>query len=220
MNKFIPTEKTKVNRLPKRGFYDKDTIYKILDEGIICHVAFTLKDKPFIIPIAYVRTGDSIYIHGAKSNRMMNTITDGNDACITVTLLDGYVLARSIFHHSMNYRSVVVFGKGELVEDREEKITVLRAFSEKIMPGRWDDVRQPNEKELYSTSVLRFHIEEASAKIRTGPVADDKEDYDLNVWAGVLPVKTTFGDPQKDEQLKKDITMPGYLLDFVSSKNK
>ena len=218
MNKFIPTERTKVNRLSKRGFYDKETIYSILDGGIICHVGFTLKGRPFVIPTAYVRLDDFIYIHGAKSNQMINAINNGSEACITITLLDGYVLARSAFHHSMNYRSVVVFGKGKIVEEQEEKINALRAFTEYLMPGRWDDIRKPSEKELYATSILKFQIEEASAKIRTGPAIDDKEDYELNTWAGVLPVKTVFAEPQRDEQLKKEIVEPGYLLDFVSSK--
>ena len=149
---------------------------------------------------------------------MMNAINNGSEACITVTLLDAYVLARSAFHHSMNYRSVIMFGKGEVVENQEEKVAALKAFTEHFMPGRWDDVRKPSEKELYATSILKFRIEEASAKIRTGPAVDDKEDYELNVWAGVLPVKTMFGEVQRDELLKKDIVEPGYLLDFVSSK--
>ena len=218
MSKFIPTERTRVKRLPKRGFYDKETIYKILDEAIICHVGFTLDSIPFVIPTAYVRIDDCIYIHGAKSNQMMNAINNSGEACITVTLLDGYVMARSVFHHSMNYRSVVMFGKGKIVENKDERINALRAFSEHVMPGRWDDVRQPSEKELYATSILKFQIEEASAKIRTGQVIDDEEDYALNVWAGVLPVKTVFGEPQKDERLKNDITEPEYLLKFISSK--
>ncbi|MGA8263357.1 MAG: pyridoxamine 5'-phosphate oxidase family protein [Ignavibacteriaceae bacterium] len=213
-----PTERTKVNRLAKRGFYDKATIFSILDEGIICQVGFIFNGRPFIIPTAYVRLNDFIYIHGAKSNQMINAINNGSEACFTVTLLDGYVLARSAFHHSMNYRSVVMFGKGKIVEDQQEKINALKAFTEHVMPGRWDDVRKPSEKELYATGVLRFPIEEASAKIRTGPAVDDKDDYELNVWAGVLPVKTMFAEPQRDERLKKEIVEPDYLLNFISSK--
>ena len=218
MSEFVSTKRTKVKRLAKRGSYDKNTIYSILDEAIICHVGFTLNGGPFVIPTAYVRINDFIYIHGAKTNQMMNAINNGSEACITVTLLDAYVLARSAFHHSMNYRSVIMFGKGEVVENQEEKVAALKAFTEHFMPGRWDDIRKPSEKELYATSILKFRIEEASAKIRTGPAVDDKEDYELNVWAGVLPVKTMFGEVQRDELLKKDIVEPGYLLDFVSSK--
>jgi nitroimidazol reductase NimA-like FMN-containing flavoprotein (pyridoxamine 5'-phosphate oxidase superfamily) len=220
MNNFNPTEKTKVSRLPKRGFYDKDTIYGILDEGIICHVGFIINDNPFVIPTAYVRVDDCIYIHGAKSNRMINAINDGSEACISVTLLDGYVLARSAFHHSMNYRSVVMFGKGKIVEGDDEKMKALKAFTEHVVKGRWDDVRKPTEKEMYTTSVLKFPIEVASAKIRTGPPVDDKDDYDMDVWAGVLPVKTMFGEPIRDEQLKENVPVPGYLINYISSKNK
>jgi nitroimidazol reductase NimA-like FMN-containing flavoprotein (pyridoxamine 5'-phosphate oxidase superfamily) len=220
MNNFIPTEKTKVNSLPKRGFYDRETIYNILDEGIICHVGFVIKGKPFVIPTAYVRVDDYIYVHGAKSNRMINAINEGSEACIAVTLLDGYVLARSAFHHSMNYRSVVMFGKGSIVEDGEEKMKALKEFTEHLVKGRWNDVRKPHEKEMNTTSVLKFPIEEASAKVRTGPPADDKADYDMDVWAGVLPVKTMFGAPIRDEQLKEDVSVPDYLTDNISSKNK
>ena len=218
MNEFSPTERTKVKRLATRGFYDEETVYSILDEAIICHVGFTINGRPFIIPTAYVRIKDCIYIHGAKSNRMINVISSGSEACITVTLLDGYVLARSAFHHSMNYRSVVMFGKGEVVEDKEEKIAALKAFTEHMMPNRWDDVRKPTDKELNATSILKFRIEEASAKIRTGPAVDDEEDYVLDVWAGVLPVRTTYGNLQRDEQLKENVIEPGYLLNFISSK--
>ena len=220
MNNFIPTEKTKVNRLPKRGFYDRETIYSILDEGIISHVSFLIKGKPFVIPTAYVRVDDYIYIHGAKSNRMINAINEGSEACIAVTLLDGYVLARSAFHHSMNYRSVVMFGKGKIVEDYEEKMKALKEFTEHLVKGRWDDVRKPDKKEMNTTRVLKFSIEEASAKVRTGPPVDDKEDYDMNVWAGVLPVKTMFGAPIRDELLKEDVFVPDYLTNYISSKNK
>jgi uncharacterized protein len=220
MNNFIPTEKTKVNRLPKRGYYDMETIYSILDEGIICHVGFLINNKPFVIPTAYVRVDDHIYIHGAKSNQMINAINEGSEACITVTLLDGYVLARSAFHHSMNYRSVVMFGKGKIIEDDEEKMSALKAFTERVVKGRWDDVRKPSEKEMNTTSVLKFPIEEASAKVRTGPPVDDKDDYDMNVWAGVLTVKTMFGELIRDERLKENVSVPGYLTNYILSKNK
>lgn len=218
MREFPRTEKSTVKRLPKRGFYDEETIYKILDEGIICHISFVLNNQPYIIPTAYVRIGDNIYIHGAKANKMMNALNERTNACIAVTLLDGYVLARSAFHHSMNYRSVVLFGKGKIVAEREEKLMALREFSEHLIPGRWDDVRKPNDKELSATIVLKFSIEEASAKIRTGKPIDDKEDYELNIWAGIVPFKFKTGEPVRDEQLKESISLPDYLLDFISVK--
>ncbi len=218
MKEFSLTKKNTVKRLSKRGFYDEETIYKILDEGIICHVSFVLSNQPYIIPTAYVRVGDNIYIHGAKANQMMNALNEGTDACIAVTLLDGYVLARSAFHHSMNYRSVVLFGKGKIVEDKSEKLMALKAFSEHLIPGRWDDVRSPDDKELSATIVLKFSIDEASAKVRTGPPVDDKEDYELNIWAGVVPFKFKTGEPVRDKQLKESISLPDYLLDFISVK--
>ncbi len=218
MTQFSSTEKSKVKRLAKRGCYDRETIYKILDEGIICHVSFVLNGQPFIIPTAYVRAGDDLYIHGSKANRMMNLLNEGADACISVTLMDGYVLARSAFHHSMNYRSAVLFGKAKIVEDRNEKIMALKEFSEHFIPGRWDDVRTPNDKELDATIVLKFSIDEASAKIRTGPPADDKEDYALDIWAGVIPFKITAGEPVPDSVLKESIPIPGYLSKFISGR--
>lgn len=219
MREFSRTEKSNVKRLSKRGFYDRETIYKILDDGIICHVSFIINGQPFIIPTAYARVADDLYIHGAKSNQMMNALNSGADACIAVTLLDGYVLARSAFHHSMNYRSAVLFGKGRIVEDKEEKLMALKAFSEHLITGRWADARNPNDKELSATIVLKFSIEEASAKIRTGPPVDDKEDYkSSNVWAGVVPFQLRVGEPIADEKLKKNIPLPGYLLEFLKSK--
>lgn len=219
MREFCRTEKSKVKRLSKRGFYDRETIYKILDDGIICHVSFIINGQPFIIPTAYARVADNLYIHGAKSNQMMNVLNGGADACIAVTLLDGYVLARSAFHHSMNYRSAVLFGKGKIVEDKEEKLMALKSFSEHLITGRWADARNPNDKELSATIVLKFSIEEASAKIRTGPPVDDKEDYESsNVWAGVVPFQLRAGEPIADEQLKKSIPLPDYLLEFLKSK--
>lgn len=162
------TELTRIRRLPKRGVYDRETIYSILDEGFVCHVGFAIDGKPFVIPTGYARIGDNLVFHGSSASRMMRNIADGIDVCVTVTLLDGLVLARSAFHHSMNYRSVVVFGKALVIEDADEKMNALEAFTEHVVPGRWNEVRWPNELELKATTVLSLPIEEASAKVRTG----------------------------------------------------
>jgi len=217
MSDFKQGEKNKIRRIPNRGHYDKETIYEILDDGIICNISFIIDDQPFIIPTAYARVDDVLYVHGAKTSRMINQINRGLKICFSVTHLDGYVLARSAFHHSMNYRSVVVFGTGKIVNERDEKILALKVFSEHLIPGRWEDVRKPNEKELNATNVLKITIDEASAKIRTGPAVDDKEDYDLDVWAGVLPFKITKGELLKDELLKPGISVPDYLKEFTTN---
>ena len=208
------TERTKVKRLPARGAYDRDTIYSILDEGFICHVGFALDGQPYVIPTGYARIGDDLYIHGSAASRMLRNLSKGVDVCVTVTLVDGLVLARSAFHHSINYRSVVILGKAELVEDREEKDKVLKAFTEHIIPGRWAEIRWPNELEMKATSVLKLPIEEASAKIRTGGPKDDDEDYEMNIWAGVLPLKVTSDDPIPDEVLPEGINVPEHVRKF------
>ena len=205
------TERTKVKRLPARGAHDRETIYSILDEGFICHVGFNIDGQPYVIPTGYARIGDDLYIHGSAASRMLRNLSKGVDVCVTVTLVDGLVLARSAFHHSINYRSVVILGKAELVEDREEKDKVLEAFTEHIIPGRWSEIRWPNDLEMKATSVLKLPIEEASAKIRTGGPKDDDEDYELNIWAGVLPLKITPGDPIPDEVLPKGIDVPEHV---------
>src|SRR5437868_3533754 len=184
----IPTARTRVVREAQRGAYDRDTVYRILDEGFLCHVGFVVDGQPFVIPTSYGRKDASLYIHGSAASRMLRQMKDGVAVCITVTLLDGLVLARSVFNHSMNYRSVVILGKATLVDDPEEKLLALRVLSEHILRGRWDDSRQPNERELKATSVLHVPIEEFSAKLRTGPPKDDEEDYSFPTWAGVIPL--------------------------------
>ena len=192
------SDKTRVRRLPERGRYDRDTIYAILDEALICHVGFVVEGHPVVIPTIHTRVGDDLYFHGAPAAGMLRNLRQGADACVNVTLLDGLVLARSAFHHSMNYRSVVVFGKAEEVADREEKLRVLAALVEHVCRGRSADARGPNEKELKQTIVLRVPISEASAKVRTGPPGDEPEDYAMPIWAGVLPLTLTPGAPVPD----------------------
>ncbi len=214
MEELKKTNRTKVNRVPKRAVYEKETIYKILDETFVCQVAFKIDGQVFIIPTAFGRKDDSIFIHGSNKSRMLNSIKSGEDICIGVTLIDGIVAARSIFHHSINYRSVIIFGEGKEIVDHEEKISALKIITEHILPGRWNDARQPNEKELEITSVFEFKIDEASAKIRTGPPVDEKEDYNLNVWAGVIPLEVKVGEPIKDVEMKKDILLPDYMKKY------
>ena len=198
MSVFTPTERTRVIRRPQRGIYDKTQIHSILDEAYVCHVGFVAQGQPYVIPTAYGRSGDQVYIHGSVANRMLRSLSDGVDVCLTVTLVDGLVLGRSAFHQSMNYRSVVILGKARLVVDRDEKIEALRCFVDHVMPGRWDEVRQPNDKELSATSVLALALDEVSAKVRTGPPLDDEEDYSFPVWAGVVPVRSELGEPEPD----------------------
>jgi len=211
---FIRTEHTKVKRLPKRAAYDRETIYKILDEAFVCHVGFMANEKPFVIPTGYARLDDNLLIHGSAASRMMRNLSEGIEVCVTVTLIDGLVLARSAFHHSMNYRSVVIFGRAKLIGDEQEKFDALRAFTEHIAPRRWADIRPPTEKELKATTVLSLPIEEASAKIRTGNPVDDAEDYNLDVWAGVIPVELKAGKPIDDRQLKSGISVPEYVSGY------
>ncbi len=198
MDAYSPTPRTQVKRLAKRGVYDKSQVHAILDEGFLCHVGFAVDGQPYVIPTGYARVGENLYIHGSAASRMLRTLDGGVDVCLTVTLVDGFVLARSAFHHSMNYRSVVVLGKARLVMDPEEKLLALRSFTNHILPGRWDEVRQPTEQELKSTSVLALPLSEVSAKVRTGGPIDDDEDYSLPIWAGVVPIRTTVGDPAAD----------------------
>lgn len=208
------TERTRVKRLPKRGAYDRDTIYPILDEAFICHVGFAVEGQPYVIPTGYARIGDDLYLHGSSASRMLRNLAEGADVCITVTLIDGLVLARSAFHHSMNYRSVVILGKAVLVSDEKEKLEALEAFTEHIIPGRWPEIRWPNELEIKATSVLKLPINEASAKIRTGGPIDDDEDYTMNIWAGVLPLKTEVGSPVADESLPSGVDLPDHVQNY------
>jgi len=214
MNPTTQTKRTTVRRLPKRGSYDRDTINAILDEGFICHVGFVIDGQPYVIPTGYARVGDQLYIHGSAASRMLRNLSEGISVCVTVTLIDGLVLARSAFHHSMNYRSVVILGKAELVSDNDEKNNALEALTEHIVPGRWADVRWPNDLELKATTVLKLAIDEASAKIRTGGPIDDEEDYAMDVWAGVLPLNLATGEPIADERLELSIFPPDYVTAY------
>lgn len=206
--------RTRVVREPDRGVYDRETAYQILDQGFICHIGFVVEGQPFVIPTAYGRAGDNLYVHGSAASRMLRRLDEGIPVCLTVTLLDGLVLARSVFNHSMNYRSVVVLGKAVAVGDREEKLAALRAVSEHILPGRWDDSRQPNEKELKATLVMRMPIDEFSAKVRTGPPIDDAEDYSFPTWAGVIPLEMVARDPVADPTLKPGREAPAYATHY------
>jgi hypothetical protein len=209
-----PTERTRVVRESHRGAYDRETIDKILDEGYVCHVGFAFDGQPFVIPTLYARVGDAIYFHGSAASRMLRNVSAGISVCITVTLIDGFVLARSVFNHSMNYRSVVALGKATLVDVPEEKLEALRAFTEKIISGRWNDARQPNEKELKATSILRLPLTEVSAKVRSGPVEDDAADYALPVWAGIIPLSLAPGAPIRDERCDLSIPTPAYASQY------
>lgn len=212
MKEIAQTSRTKLKRIPKRGNYNRDTINAILDEAFICHVGFVVDGQPYVIPTGFARVGDDLYIHGSAASRMMRNLAEGIDVCVTVTLIDGLVLARSAFHHSMNYRSVVILGKAEMVTDAGEKNKALEAFTEHVIPGRWAEVRWPTELELKATTVLRLPITEASAKIRTGDPVDDDEDYSMDVWAGVLPLRLTSSQPIADAQLRSGIATPEYLM--------
>ena len=208
---YAPTERTQVKRLPKRASYDQAQVHAILDEGFLCHVGFVLDGQPYVIPTGYARSGEKLYIHGSAASRMLRTLAQGIDVCVTVTLLDGLVLARSAFHHSMNYRSVVVLGKAQLVTDSEEKWAALRCFTNHVVAGRWEQVRQPTEQEMKATTVLVLPLNEVSAKIRTGPPIDDEEDYSLPIWAGVVPVKPQFGEPLPDSRLAPGLAAPAII---------
>ena len=210
----LQTERTTVRRLAKRGHYDQQTIHAILDEALICHVGFAVDGSPVLIPTIHTRVGETLYFHGSAASRMLRSLRDGVEACVCVTLLDGLVMARSAFHHSMNYRSVVVFGTATEVSDRDEKHRVLTAIVEHVARGRSADARGPNEIELKQTLVLALPITEASAKIRTGGPIDDEEDYSLPIWAGVLPLRMVPGEPVADEKLDSAMAVPEYLKHY------
>ncbi|MCA1633813.1 MAG: pyridoxamine 5'-phosphate oxidase family protein [Acidobacteria bacterium] len=214
MSELAPTERTTLKRLPQRGAFDRETMYGILDEGFVCHVGFVVEGQPFIIPTAYGRAGDELFIHGSRASRMLKALRGGIQVCVTVTLVDGLVLARSAFHHSMNYRSVVVFGNARVVESDEEKLSALRSFTEHVAPARWQEVRPPNRQELNSTLVLALPLKEASAKLRTGPPVDDKEDYALPVWAGVVPLTLEAGEAIPDPRLPAGTPLSASLEGF------
>lgn len=214
MTLFTKTEKNRIQRLPKRGQYDRETIYRILDEALICHVGFAEQGQPYVIPINFARVEDRIVLHGAKASRLLKHIAAGQPVCMEATIVDGLVLARSVFHHSVNYRSVVLFGRGHLIEAEEEKLAALKAITEHLIPGRWQETRPPNRKEMNATSVVSIKIEEASAKIRVGPPVDDEEDYALPVWAGILPLRETALSPIHEEGLPEGIPLPEYITHY------
>lgn len=211
MSDYSKSERNTVRRLPTRGSYDRETVFGILDAGFLCHVGFSDGNQPFVIPTLYARDGDSVMLHGSAASRLLGSLSEGIEACITVTHVDGIVLARSAFNHSINYRSVVVFGRGSLIENNEEKLKALELISENTVPGRFEDCRGPSEKELRATSVIRVVIDEASAKIRTGDPIDDKGDLELGFWAGTVPIETRFGNPRPAGNLSEDIVIPGYI---------
>ena len=194
----LKTQRTKLRRLPKRGAHDRPTIDAVLDEALISHIGFVHDGRPAVIPTLHARRGDEVLIHGSAASRMLRTLSAGIDLCLTATLIDGLVLARSAFHHSVNYRSVVLYGQAQLVGEPDEKEQALEAFTERMLPGRWADVRWPTRKELKATTVLKLPIDEGSAKVRTGPPIDDEEDYELDVWAGVVPLSLVRGEPVPD----------------------
>jgi len=208
------TDRTRVVREPHRAVYDRETIYAILDEGIVCHVGFAVEAQPFVIPTMFARVGDHIYFHGSAASRMLRNLSGGLPVCITVTLADGLVLARSVFNHSMNYRSVVALGNAALIDDPNEKLVALQSFTEKILKGRWNDARQPNEKELKATSILKLPLTEVSAKVRVGDVEDDAEDYPLSVWAGIIPFRTVVDPPIRDSRCDPSIPTPAYAAQY------
>lgn len=214
MDELPRTQRTTLKRLPQRGSFEREHINEILDEGFICHVGFVVDGQPFVIPTGYARMGDTLIIHGSQASRMLRQLGQGIDVCVTMTLIDGLVLARSAFHHSMNYRSVVVFGRARVIEEREEKMAALEALSEHMIPNRWDEVRGPNERELQLTTVLAIPLSEASAKVRTGPPVDDEEDYELPVWAGIIPLQMVANEPIADQRLPADTSAPKHVIDY------
>src|SRR5262245_46512010 len=218
MTSFKPTERTTLKRLPKRAEYDREAVHRILDEAFICHVGFVSDGKPVVIPTSFGRIGEDLYIHGSSASRMLRSLEQGIDVCVTVTLVDGLVLARSAFHHSINYRSVVVFGNAQRVDDPAEQFQALHAFVDHVVPGRWEEVRPPSEAELKATTVLKLALSEVSAKIRTGPPIDDDEDYQLRVWAGVLPLTFSTGTPVSDDRVLPGIEPSDYVYSYNRGK--
>jgi len=214
MDTYRRTKRTTLKRAHERGTYDRATVHAILDEALICHVAFLHDGAPAAIPTAHWRDGDVLYIHGSSASRAIRALEAGSPACVAVTLTDGLVLARSGFHSSINYRSVVIYGRARKIADDREKLEKLKTFMEKIAPGRWDGLRAPNSKEMKATTVLAFDLEEVSAKVRAGGVVDEPEDMDDPVWAGVVPVHRTFGTPEPDSQLAPEIALPRYLKGY------
>lgn len=217
---FEKKERNTVRRIASRGKYDRETVFGILDEAFLCHVGFSVNEQPFVIPTLYGRDGETVYIHGSAISRMLENLSGGLPVCITVTITDGIVLARSAFHHSMNYRSVTLFGRGVLVEDYDEKLRALTLISENVLPGRWEDARRPTEKEMNVTSVVAVAIEDAAAKIREGGPKDDKKDYQLPVWAGVLPMEQNILAPVADDPLPDGVGVPDYIRRLYSEDGR
>jgi uncharacterized protein len=209
VDRYQRTERTRVRRLPERALYDRATVHAILDEGFICHVGFVVDGQPYVIPTGYARVGETLYLHGSTGSRL--GLRADMDVCVTVTLLDGLVLARSAFHHSMNYRSVMAIGRTRPVRDPQEKEAVLRSLVEHIVPGRSDAIRGGHRRELAATAVLALDLDEVSAKVRTGPPKDDDPDYDLPIWAGVIPLALTAGDPEPDPRLDPSVPLPAHV---------
>jgi nitroimidazol reductase NimA-like FMN-containing flavoprotein (pyridoxamine 5'-phosphate oxidase superfamily) len=211
----MKTDKTKVKRIPKRGFYDKETIIRILDNDFVCQIGFVYNNYPVVIPTIYGRKDDILYFHGASVSRMLQTLEKGVSISLNVTKTKGIVLARSAFHHSLNYESVTIFGNATLVENDKDKLQALQIISDQIIPERWEEVRAPNKKELNITKVLQLKITEASAKIRNEGVGDDKEDYELDIWAGILPIEQKYGKPIADELLKEGIEISNSVKKLI-----
>ena len=214
------SERSTLRRLPKRGSHEAETIQEIFDSGFLAHVGFSVNGQPFVIPTLYGRSGETLYLHGSAASRMMRELATGVSACVTVTLVDGIVLARSAFHHSMNYRSVVAFGTARLIADEAQKAEALRTISEHLIAGRWNDARKPKAQELKATTVLEFTIEEASAKIRSGPPLDDEEDYALPVWAGVVPLHLQAEAPIADPRMTATTPVPEYAARFHAGRRR
>lgn len=211
---FEQEARNRVRRIPERGHYDKETIYAIVDEALICHVAFAVDGQPFVVPTIHARMGDELILHGAKASRLLKHIAAGHPVSVAVTLLDGLVMARSVFHSSMNYRSAVLFGTGRVLDSDDEKLAALEVLTEHLALGRWQDARLPTASELNATTVIAIAIDSASAKVRVGPPNDDAEDYALPIWAGVLPLQQQAGTPQPDPKLAAGIATPAYLVDY------
>ncbi len=213
MSSFSVEDRNKVKRISNKGDYSKETINAIIDEGLFCHLGIIHDGRPVVIPTIHARMGENLVFHGSNASRLIKASKE-NDMCVTITLLDGLVMARSLFNSSMNYRSVVLFGKGEIIEDHDERMDAFKAITDHIAPGRWDDARQPNETELKQTAVLKMPMDSASAKVSAGPPEDEDEDYDLNYWAGVIPITQVYGSPENDPLLKEWINVPEYLKDY------
>ncbi len=214
MTEFSRTKRSEVHRLPTRGTFDRETIHSILDEGLVCHIGFIFEGSPFVIPTGYGRSGDQLLIHGSAASRMLRALSAGAEACITVSLLDGLVLARSAFHHSVNYRSVVILGKGTVIDEPEAKMEALSVITDRLIPGRWDGIRLPSPQEMKGATVMSFAIAEASGKVRVGPPIDDEEDYLLPIWAGVLPLALAPGVPIADEKNLPGVELPHYVRNY------